>query len=352
MKSLSPISSVLPAALFVAAALAAPPSAGYHLLRKIPIGGEGGWDYLTVDEQGRRVYVSHASQVEVLDADALKPVGKIPGTKGVHGIAIAGELGRGFTSNGQAGTVTIFDLKTLQPVGEVAVGKNPDGIRYEPVSRRVFALNAESNSATVIDAADGKVAATLELGGRPEGSAVDGKGTIFIGLRDTDILLKVDAREMKIQERWAVGVAGCPDPGNMAMDPATRRLFIRCKDRSKTTDCCVMGVVNADNGKLIATVPIGDRADSASFDPATRLIFFPDGNGKVTIIHEESADRYTLVENVPTESGARTMALDLKTHRLFLSTAQSGPTPPATAAEPNPRPPIVPGTFAVLVLSP
>ena len=333
--------------IFAFAMLAAAAPNEYRLLKKIAVAGDGGWDYLIVDSAARRVYVSHTNQVEVLDADSGEPVGKIAGTNGVHGIAIAPEVERGFTSNGRAGTVTIFDRKTLQILGEVKVGKNPDAIIYEPVARRVFAFNAESKTASVIGAADGKLLATIDLGGVPEGPVADAKGFVFVNLKDkdSDLMLRLDSKTMEIKDRWPLAAAGCTDPGNMAMDRESRRLFVRCKDRSKEAGCCVMGVINAENGKLIATLPIGDRVDSAAFDPATRLIFFPDGDGKVTIIHEDSPDKYSLMQNAETQPGARTIALDLKTHRLFLPAAKSEP-----AEQPNGRPKILPGTFTVMML--
>jgi YVTN family beta-propeller protein len=316
----------------------------YHLLKKISLLGDGNWDYLIVDSSARHVYISHGTEVNVLDADSGEPVGKITNTNGVHGIAVAPELERGFVSNGRAGTVTIFDRKTLKTLGEVPVGKNPDAIIYEPVQRRVFVFNAESKTASVIDAAAAKVLSTIELGGVPEGPVPDGKGNVFVNLKDeaTNQMLRIDSKEMAIKDRWALGAAGCTDPGNTAMDRITRRLFVRCKDRAKNT--AWMGVINADNGKLVTTLPIGSNVDSAAFDPETRLIFFPDGDGKVTIIHEDSADKYSLVQNAETQKGARTIALDLKSHRLFLPTAQYAP------EQNGPRPRILPGTFTILMM--
>lgn len=344
----------LSAAIFLAAIVAVSAASNYRLIKKVSLPGEGGWDYLMVDSAARRVYVSHGNQVEVLDADSGDPVGKIPNTNGVHGIAISPELERGFTSNGRAGTVTIFDRKNLQTIGEVKVGKNPDAIIYEPVARRVFAFNAESKTASVIDAADGKIAATIDLGGVPEGPVADGKGFVFVNLKDeqSNLTLRIDSKEMTIKDRWQVGAAGCTDPGNMAMDRETRRLFVRCKDRAKEQGCCVMGVINADNGKLIATVPIGDRVDSAAFDPETRLIFMPDGDGKVSIIHEDSPDKYSLAQNVETQQGARTIALDVKSHKIYLPAAKTTPPPAAGADQAERRPRIVPGTFTVLIFGP
>lgn len=328
-------------ALLLAVAAAASSTSGYHLLKTIPVPGDGGWDYLTVDEGARRLYVSHGTQVDVLDVDSGAIVGKISDTPGVHGIAVAPGLGRGFVSNGRASTVTIFDLKTLQKSGEVQTGKNPDAILYDPATRRVFAFNGGSHSATVIEAADGKVAGTIELGGGPEFAVSDGAGHVFVNLEDKSAVLELDARKLAVQERWPL--APCEEPSSMAMDRRTRRLFIGCRNR-------LMAVVNADSGRVVGTFPIGERVDAAAFDPATRLIFNSNGDGTLTVIHEDSADKYSVLDNVKTQNGAKTMALDPKTHRLFLSTADYGPPPAPSPEQPRPRRPIVPGTFRVLVV--
>jgi DNA-binding beta-propeller fold protein YncE len=290
------------------------PSGGYSVLKKIPIAGSGSWDYLTVDEAARRLYVSHGTQVEVLDIDSLTVVGNIPNTKGVHGIAIAPELGRGFVSNGQASTVTIFDLKTLKPIADVPTGQKPDAILYDPATSRVFAFNGGSNSATAIDAATGKVAGTVDLGG-PEFAAADGNGFVYNNLEDESLLLKINSRELKVEQRWPT--APCSSPSSMAMDRANRRLFLGCRSK-------VMAVVDADTGKVIVTLPIGDHVDATAFDPETKLIFNSNGEGTITVIHEDTPDKYTIVETVKTAPRAKTMALDPKTHRLFLSTAENG----------------------------
>jgi DNA-binding beta-propeller fold protein YncE len=288
---------------------------GYAVLKKIPLPGQGSWDYLTVDEGARRLYVSHGTQVEVLDVDSGSIVGNIPNTLGVHGIAIAHELGRGFVSDGQASTVTIFDLKTLKSLGEVATGKKPDAIIYDPASSRVFAFNGGSNSATVIEAADGKVAGTIDLGGGPEFAAADGTGYVFDNLEDENLVLKINSRTLKVEQRWPT--APCQSPSSMAMDRPNRRLFIGCRSH-------VMAVMNADTGQVITTLPIGDHVDATAFDPETRLIFNSNGEGTITVIHQDSPDKYALVETVKTVPRAKTMALDPKTHQLFLSTAESG----------------------------
>jgi DNA-binding beta-propeller fold protein YncE len=288
---------------------------GYSVIKKILIAGQGSWDYLTVDEVARRLYVSHGTQVEVLDLDSGSIVGNIPNTRGVHGVAIAADVGRGFVSDGQASAVTIFDLKTLKPLGEVPTGKKPDAIIYDPVSSRVFAFNGGSNSATAIQAADGKVAGTIDLGGGPEFAAADGTGYVFDNLEDESLVLKINSRDLKVEQRWPT--APCQSPSSMAMDRPNRRLFIGCRSH-------VMAGMNADTGQVITTLPIGDHVDATAFDPETRLIFNSSGEGTITVIHQDSPDKYSLVETVKTLPRAKTMALDPKTHQLFLSTAESG----------------------------
>ena len=296
-------------------AVSAQTTSGYHITKKIPIAGQGGWDYLTVDESARRLYVSHGTQVEVLDVDSGEIVGKIANTPGVHGIAVAPELGRGFVSNGQSSTVTIFDLKTLKAISEVPVGKKPDAIIYDPATSRVFAFNGGSNSATAIQAADGKVAGTVDLGGGPEFAVADGTGYVYNNLEDESLVLKINAKSLKVEQRWPT--APCASPSSIAMDRPSRRLFIGCRSK-------VMAVMNADTGKVITTLPIGDHVDATVLDADSRLVFNSNGEGTITVIHQDSPDKYSVVENVKTVPKAKTLALDPKTHRLFLSTAEAG----------------------------
>jgi YVTN family beta-propeller protein len=287
----------------------------YQITKKIPIPGQGGWDYLTVDEGARRLYVSHGTQVEVLDVDSGAIVGKIENTQGVHGIAIAPDVGRGFVSNGQSSTVTIFDLKTLKKIAEVPTGKKPDAIIYDPATSRVFAFNGGSNSSTVIEAADGKVAGTIDLGGGPEFAAADGNGYVYNNLEDESLVLKINSRTLKVEQRWPT--APCVSPSSMAMDRTNRRLFLGCRSK-------VMAVMNADTGKVITTLPIGDHVDATAFDVETRMIFNSNGEGTVTVIRQAGPDKYSIAETVKTLPRAKTSALDPKTHQLFLSTAESG----------------------------
>lgn len=290
-------------------------AADYKITKKIPIPGQGSWDYLSVDVEARRLYVSHGTQVEVLDLDSGAIVGTIPKTPGVHGIAIAPELGRGFVSNGQASTVTIFELKTLKPIADVPTGQKPDAIIYDPATSRVFAFNGGSNSATAIQASDGKVAGTVDLGGGPEYAVADGSGYVYDNLEDESLVLKIDARSLKVEQRWPT--APCASPSSISMDRSNRRLFIGCRSK-------VMAVMNADTGQVITTLPIGDHVDATAFDPDSKLIFNSNGEGTITVIHEDGPDKYSVVETVKTLPKAKTMALDLKTHQLFLSASEAG----------------------------
>jgi YVTN family beta-propeller protein len=287
----------------------------FAVTKKIPIPGQGNWDYLAVDESARRLYVSHGTQVEVLDIDSGAIVGRIANTPGVHGIAIAPELGRGFVSNGQSSTVTIFDLKTLKTISEVPVGKKPDAIIYDSSTSRVFAFNGDSNSATAIQAADGKVAGTVDLGGGPEFAVADGTGHVYDNLEEASQVLRINSRSLKVEQRWRT--TPCASPSSLAMDRPNRRLFIGCRNK-------LMAVMNADTGQVITTLPIGDHVDATAFDPNSRLIFNSNGEGTITVIHQDSPDKYSIVETVKTLPRAKTMALDPKTHQLFLSTAEAG----------------------------
>lgn len=267
-----------------AAAISPAADGGYSVIKKIPIPGQGSFDYLTVDEAARRLYVSHGTQVEVLDIDTLSVVGNVPKTPGVHGIAIAPESGRGFVSNGQASTVTIFDLKTLKPIADVPTGQKPDAIIYDPATARVFAFNGQSKSATAIDAATGTVAGTVDLGGGPEFAAADGNGYVFDNLENQSQVLKINSRTLKVEQRWPA--APCSSPSSMAIDRANHRLFLGCRSK-------VMAVMNADTGKVITTLPIGDHVDATAFDPQTKLIFNSNGEGTVTVIRQADADEYS-----------------------------------------------------------
>jgi DNA-binding beta-propeller fold protein YncE len=315
---------------------------GLHVIKTYKIGGDGGWDYLKMDAESRHLFISRSTHVIVIDADSGKPVGDIPDTPGVHGIALAPDLGRGFTSNGREGTVTIFDLKTLKPISKVqAVGENPDAILFDPATKRVFTFNGKSHDATAIDAANGNVLGKIDLGGKPEFGVSTGEGEVFVNVEDKSELLALDPKDLKVKSRWPL--APCESPSGLAMDMKSRRLFVGCDNK-------MMAVVNADNGKVITTLPIGDGVDADRFDPETKLAFASCGEGVLTVVKEDSPEKFSVVENVKTERGARTMALDSKTHDLYLVTAKFGPPPAATAEQPHPRPSILPDTFEVLVI--
>ena len=316
---------------------------GYHVAKEITLGGEGGWDYLTVDPAGRRLYVSHSNKVEVVDVDSGKTVGQVQNLSGVHGIAVASDLGRGFISNGKSSTVTIFDLKTLATIGEVkSTGENPDAILYDPYSHRVFAFNGRSKNATVIEGKTGKVAGTIELGGKPEFATSDGAGKVFVNIEDKSEVAEINPKDLTVKPHWPL--APCTEPSGMAIDRKHHRLLIGCDNK-------LAAVVSTDTGKVVTTVPIGEGVDANGFDPGTGLGFSSNGEGTLTVIREETPDRFTVVENVPTRKGARTMALDEKTHTVYLATAQFGPAPAATKEQPRPRPAIQPNTFTILVVS-
>ncbi len=315
-------------------------ASGYHLLEKIQVGGEGGWDYLFADADAHRLYVSHATKVVVIDTDKDTIIGEIPNTNGVHGIAVAENLGRGFVSDGRDNTVTIFDLKTLKTLDTVKVGKNPDAIIYDAASKRVFTFNGGSSDATAIDAASGKVAGTIALGGKPEFAASDGKGTVFVNIEDKSEVVPIDSRNLTAKTHWSI--APGEEPSGMAFDAKTRRLFLVCSNKK-------MIVLNADTGKVVADLPTGNGTDAAGFDTKTRLAFASNGEGTLTVVHEDSADKFSVVENVQTQRGARTMTLDAKTGKIYLATAQFGETPAPTAERPRPRPAIVPNSFVILV---
>lgn len=316
----------------------------YKLIKTIPIGGEGGWDYLYADTPNRRLYVSHGTEVEVLDLDSESVVGKITGTNGVHGIAIAGDLNRGFISDGRDNQVTIFDIKTLAVISTVKTGTNPDGIVYDPYSKRVFAFNGRSKDMTAIDAADGNVAGTVALGGKPEFPATDSNGNMYVNIEDRNEIVHFDPKTLEIKHHWSIEPQ-CDSPSGLAMDTKTRRLFPVCENK-------VMAVVDADSGKVITTVPTGAGTDAAAFDPGTKLAFASNGqDATLTVIKEDSPDKFTLVENAKTQRSARTMALDTQTHKIYLSAAEMGPAPAPTTENPRPRPKIMPGSFKILVMS-
>lgn len=329
------IISLSPAALARAAA-----ASGYHVVTSYKVGGDGGWDYLTVDPAARRLYISRGTHVMVLDADSGKTVGDIADTPGVHGIALAADLGRGFISNGREGTVSVFDIKTLATSSKIKVGENPDAILYDPATKRVFTFNGRSHDSTAIDAATGKVLGTIKLDGKPEFAASDAKGEIFVNIEDKSELVAIDPNTLQVKSKWPL--APCTEPSGLAIDRKNRRLFVGCDNK-------MMAVVDADSGKVLATPAIGEGVDATAFDDETGLAFASCGeDGVLTVVKEESPDKFSVAETVKTENGARTLALDTKTHNVFVVTAKFGPPPAPTADNPHPRHTILPDTFVVL----
>ncbi len=326
--------------LFGMFAFAADP--GLHVVKTYKLGGEGGWDYLKADADSRRLFISRATHVIVMDMDSGKPVGDIPDTPGVHGIALATDLGRGFISNGREGSVSIFDLKTLALISKVkGVGENPDSILFDPATKRVFTFNGRSNNSTVIDAATGAIVGKIALDGKPEFAVSSGTGEIFVNIEDKSELLRLDPKNLKVENRWPL--APCEEPSGLAIDIKKHRLFAGCDNK-------MMAIVNADTGKVITTLPIGGGVDANGFDPDSGLAFASCGEGVLTVVSEETPDKFSVAQNVTTERGARTMTIDPKTHQIFLVTAKFGPPPAATADQPRPRPAILPDTFEVLVV--
>jgi len=338
-----PCSTWLRLALFISllATVSTAADPGYHVIKTYKLGGEGGWDYLNLDSSSRRLYISRATHVIVIDADSGKPVGDIPDTPGVHGIALAPELGRGFVSNGREGTVTIFDIETLKLIAKVKVGDNPDAILYDPATKRVFTFNGKSQDSTAIDAAKGTVLGTIKLEGKPEFAASDGKGEIFVNIEDKSQVDAIDANKLEVKSRWPL--APCQEPSGLSMDRKNRRLFAGCDNK-------MMAVVDADSGKVIATPAIGDGVDATAFDEGTGLAFASCGEGVLTVVREESPSKFSVAENVKTQQGARTLALDAKTHQVFVVTANFGPPPAPTPENPHPRRTVLPDSFVALVV--
>jgi len=328
--------------LCLASSLVLAQDPGLHVINTYKIGGEGWWDYLTIDPASRHLFLSRGTHVMVIDADNGKVLGDIPDTQGVHGIALDSESGRGFTSNGREGTVTIFDLNTFKTIDKVKdVGQNPDAILFDPATKRIFTMNGRSQDTTAIDAATGKIVGKIPLGGKPEFGVSTGEGEVFVNIEDKSELVVFDPKELKVKSRWPL--APCEEPSGLAMDFRNRRLFAGCDNK-------MMAVINADTGKVITTLPIGGGVDANRFDPETQLAFASCGEGSLTVVHEDSPDKFSVVQSVATERGARTMTLDPKTHQIYLVTAKFGPPPAATAENPRPRPSMLPDSFVVLVV--
>jgi YVTN family beta-propeller protein len=332
-------------ALVVALTLlpAAAQSTGYQVLNTYQIGGDGGWDYLTLDETNHRLYIARESRAQIVDTQSGKLVGELADTPGIHGVALVPGLKRAVTSNGKANSATIFDLETMKAIGQVPTGEKPDAIIFDPASKLVFAMNGKSNSASAIDPKELKVVGTVPLTGNPEFAVADGRGTVFINLESAGAIAAVDSRKLSVKAVWPM--AGCEEPTGLAMDRKNHRLFSVCHNQK-------MMVVDSDSGKVVATLPIGAHVDAAAYDPKTQCAFSSNGDGTLTVVHEDSPDKFHVTETVSTQPGARTMALDPSSHKIYLVTAKYGPAPAASADSPRPRRPMIADSFTVLVVGP
>jgi DNA-binding beta-propeller fold protein YncE len=307
--------------------------------RRVVVGGSGGWDYLTLDAARHRLFISRASRVQVFDTVAERVVAEIDDTAGVHGVVLAEELSRGFTSDGKSNSVSIFDLQSLRTIDRIkGVGDGPDAIAYDRKTARVFTFNGRSKDATAIDAASGRVVATVALRGRPEFAVADGEGTLFVNIEDKNLLQRIDAATAKATSAWPM--AGCDEPTGLAIDAPHRRLFAVCANRR-------MVVMDADSGKVVSELPIGAGADAVVFDPRTSLAISSNGDGTVTVVRQRSTDDYAVVATLHTQRGARTLALDSPGGRVYLVTSDFEAAAGSAATR---RPAQVPGTFSVLVL--
>ena len=311
----------------------------FSIQGKWKVGGEGGWDYLTADSAAHRLYITHGGRVEVVDAATGKSIGAITGLKGTHGVALDDTGKYGYISDGGANAVVVFDRTNLQTVTSIPAGVNPDGIVFEPVTKTVWAFNGRSKDVTVIDTAKQKVIATVPLPGKPEFPVADGRGVVFDNIEDKNEIVRLDAKDPRITATWSV--SPCESPSGLAINRAGRRLFAVCDEKK-------MAVVDSDSGKVIATPAIGNGPDAAAYDPKTKQAFSSNGEGTVTII-DASNDSYKVLQNLSTQPGARTMAVDSASGKIYVVTAQYGPRPEATAANPHPRPAILPDSFTVIV---
>jgi len=336
-------------ALALAGALApvtthAQASPHYRIAHELPLPGDEGWDYLAFEAGGHRLFVSHGTRVLVVDTDKLALAGEIADTPGVHGIALAPDLGRGYISAGRAGVIVVFDLKTLARLKEIkTTGENPDAILYDAASQRVFTFNGRGRNATAVDARTDAVIGSIALDGKPEFAVADGKGRIYVNLEDKSSLAVIDPRTLSVISVWPI--SGCQEPSGLALDAAGGHLFPVCANK-------VMTVMDAASGKVLGSAPIGGGVDAAAFDPGSRLAFASCGEGVLTVVSTSAAAAAQVAQSVPTRRGARTMALDVRTHRIYLVTADFGAAPAATPEHPHPRPAILPGSFRLLVLEP
>lgn len=316
---------------------------GYKIVQKISLSGDGFWDYLNADDATGILYVSHGNMVNVADMNTGKSIATITDVNAVHGIAIVPELNKGYISNGGDSSVTVFSTKDFSVIKKVAVtGKNPDAIMYEPYSKTAITWNGRTSNATVIDTKTDKVIETIKLPGKPEASVTDGKGKVFVNIEDKSEVCMINVKSWKIEQTWSISPG--EEPSGLALDNASHRLF-------SATDK-LMVILDAETGKVITTVPTGGRVDGAGFDPGLKRAYSSCGEGVLTVVQEENANSFKVLGNIPTQAGARTISVSAKTHRIYLPTAEFGPTPEKTADNQRPRPTVKPGTFTVLVVEP
>jgi DNA-binding beta-propeller fold protein YncE len=315
----------------------------YTISQRIHLEGDGGWDYLNADDATGMLYVSHGKMVNVVDMSTGKSVATITDVNGVHGIAIAAEFNKGFISNGPDSNVTVFNTKDYSIIEKVKVtGKGPDAIIFEPFTKTIITWNGRTSNATVIDAKTDKVIQTIQLAGKPEAAVSDGMGKVFVNIEDKSEVCMINVKTWKVEQTWSI--APGEEPSGLALDNETHRLF------SATSK--LMVVLDAESGKVITTLPTGDRVDGAGFDQVLKRVYSSCGEGVLTVIQEENKDSFKVLANVVTQSGARTISVSSKTHRIYLPTAEFGPTPEKTAENQRPRPTLKPGTFTVLVVEP
>ncbi len=330
-------------AMLLGVGLAPGSAQSYHVANTYTLGGDGGWDYLALDTVGHRLFIARQNRVMVVDPDNGKLLAEIQGLNRAHGVAFAYEAGHGFATSGGDSSVLMFDLKTLHVLDHTTAAPDADAILYDPATKRVFTFNGDSHNASVIDATSGKKIGSIDLGAGPEFGVSGGDGKLYVNLEDKGAVAEIDAAAMKVTRQWSL--APCQSPTGLAIDRTHHRLFSGCRNQ-------MMAISDATAGKLITTLPIGQGVDACRFDPGTQQAFASNGDGTLTVVHEDSPDKFTVVANVTTKRGARTMEVDLKTHRVFTATADFGPPPAHTADRPRPRPSIMPGTFALLVLDP
>jgi YVTN family beta-propeller protein len=309
---------------------------GYHVLNTFHIQSSGRWDYIAVSPVTDNIYVSHMTQVNILNKNTGDSVGMIPNTEGIHGIAFAPAFKKGFTSNGKINTVTVFDINTNAVLAQIKTGENPDAIMYDTHSKKVYVCDGRSKELTIIDPSNNEVVKTVALGGKPETAVSDEAGKIYINIEDKNEIVVVNAKTYIVESRWKVGKGD--EPSGLAIDTKTKRLFAGCGNK-------LLVVLDAGNGKVVKELPIGDGCDGVAFDPALKYVFSSNGDGTLTVIHEKSASDIAVIDNVPTKKGARTLAVDEKTHKVYLPTADFG-----TPVAGEKRPPMIPGTFQVLVV--